>query len=267
MRANSVVGYIQGYGIPQIRNWALSLNKHFTGRKIVIGCALSPETITWLESMQFEVYTHQPEPTAPVVTRFLYLWKMIEQGHFKPYEWITMSDVKDVVFQGDLNIWFDNCDSLFIGGDENVVYAEEPWGRENLITSYPYAYEKMHDKLIINAGTFSARVSVMGDICKLVYLMSINNKLGNPDQAALNVLLRSNGLLDTDRFEFLGVDSDYAIQIGTTFDPSKKLKQVIPLDDITFENGTVKIDSVPFIIVHQYDRNPTLKAQIDKLYT
>lgn len=269
MYSSTIVGYVHGYGKEQCWNWAMSLKAHYTGDVVVIASNIINETYEWFKSLGFTVYTHVAEPhTAPVVTRFLYLWKLIEMGKIKT-DYVMMSDVKDVVFQADLSKWFNESDNWAQGtfGCENVTYEDEAWGRDNLIRSFPHEYERLKGCEILNAGTFSASRTLMERICKMVYLLSVHNPIKNPDQAALNVLVQS-GLLDDWNIDEATIDMPYAIQIGTTFDPTKKLKQIIPLDGIGWdENGIVNNNRIPYYIVHQYDRNPTLKALIDKRFT
>ena len=262
--SSAVVGYIQRYGKKECWNWAMSLKRHYTGNVYVIASEIEQDTYEWLKSLGFTVYLHTPERSAPVVTRFLYMWKLIEMGKITE-DWIMMSDVKDVVFQGDLAIdhtTFGGWTSWLAGG-ENVTYEDEPWGRDNLARSFPYSYDTLAKREIVNAGTFSAKREVMRDICQLVYTMSVHNAVHNPDQAALNVVFHSMAFPDA---KIGSIDMGYAIQIGTTMDPNKNLKQIGGPAPI-IENDCVSTgQGFPYCIVHQYDRNPVLKSLFDEKY-
>lgn len=272
MSISTIVGYVQNYGKKEMWNWAMSIKQHYTGDVVVIASDITQETYDWLKGLGFTVYVHPPAPTAAVVTRFLYLWKLIELRKIES-DWIMMSDVKDVIFQDDLETWlttkledlrYQDFASNWIAGGENVRYEDEPWGRENLQMSFPHAYDSLARREILNAGTFCAKRRTMKDICMLVYLMSVNNKVYNPDQAALNIVL---GAMTMEGVE-ADIEESYAIQIGTTFDPRKKLKQITETEGITWgSDGIVKtVGERPYVIVHQYDRNPELKALIDKRF-
>jgi hypothetical protein len=124
----------------------------------------------------------------------------------------------------------------------------------------------MMDYEILNAGTFSASTKLMKDICQFVYLMSLGCRIHNPDQAALNIILRSS--IFSDLLAVCGIDNLYAIQMGTSFDSSKPFpKQILPVDDIKWDDkGVVSNRGDPYFIVHQYDRVPELKKLIDERY-
>lgn len=260
----TVVGYIQNYDKPQIWNWAMSLKRHFTGDVVVLATGLSADTYQWLKGLGFTVYTHGPESSAAVVTRFLYLWKLIEMGKVKT-PWVMMSDVKDVIFQTDLEEQCTLSSPTIMAGGENVTYENEAWGRDNLKRSFPYVYDSLKNQEILNAGTFCGTVKEVSDLCQFVYHMSLNNPVHNPDQAALNVVLRSRPFQDIVMVK--PITSNYAIQLGTSFDPTKKIPQIRPIDAITFDGGIVENESgLPYCIVHQYDRNFALNSAITERF-
>ena len=262
--SSTVVGYVQHYGKKEMWNWAMSLKQYYTGDVVVIASDITNDTYEWLKGLGFTVYNHVAEPTAAVVTRFLYTWKLIEMGKITT-DWVMMCDVKDVVFQDDVLEYhreFDDIGCTWVAGVENVTYENEPWGKQNLQQSFPHCWNSMKNAEIVNAGTFSAQREVMADLCKLIYHMSINNRVRNPDQAALNVLWNT-GFTSGNTCSLM---SQYAVQIGTTADPTKVLPQIRPLNLSWDHDGTVYTEKDFYCIVHQYDRNPELKSLIDKRY-
>lgn len=265
MALSTIVGYIDGYDQSMCWNWVKSLHRcNYTGHIVVIACRVRQETVDWLKSQGITVYTHEPMgAVAPVVTRFYVLWKLIEDKKINSF-FVMMSDVKDIIFQTNLEKFLLTEDSIIVG-TENVRYKDEPWGMNNLKSSFPSTYPTLSNFDIINAGSFTARTHLMMDICKLVFLLSINNRVPNPDQAALNVLLRSEPFAG--KLRCCTVRDNYAIQIGTTFDPTKNLKQIIPLTGIRVRGGPISNpDGVPYTIVHQYDRNPEMIAYVKETY-
>lgn len=269
---STIVGYIQNYSIEHCNNWAKSIRvSGYEGNVVVIAIDVDAATVTWLKEFGFTVYEFAAIPDcAPVVLRFICLAKLIRE-RFITTDWVMMCDVRDVIFQKSaytLDKYVFGMESewtQFIGSLENVTYENEPWGRDNLLMSFPFMRQTMKDWPIINAGTFSARLYTMAGICETVFNMSYGNRVVNPDQAALNVLLHS-GLI-----KYIGygpVDYEYAIQCGTTLDPSKPLKQLNPIDwnPIRADGVVVNRGGTPYHIVHQYDRNPTLKALINAKY-
>lgn len=267
MPNSTIVGYVQHYDKRQMWNWAHSLKAHYTGNVVVIASDISQETYEWItKTMGFTCYTHMAHSTAAVVTRFLYMWKLIEMGKIKT-DWVMMSDVKDVVFQDDLAKFYDNqIGNDWVAGGENVRYEDEPWGRDNLAQSFPHEYEGLKDYEIINAGTFSAYHRIMMEICRFVYHMSVGNRVHNPDQAALNVFLRHSAIEPMGRV--YSIRDRYAIQCGTVLDPTKNLTQMNASNPIVQDDGTVLSPfGTPYYIVHQYDRHNQLKQIIDQRYS
>jgi hypothetical protein len=68
---------------------------------------------------------------------------------------------------------------------------------------------------------------------------------------------------------FLKQNSGWAMQAGTTVDPSKieKFRPFLTEKEPLFEDGIVKTcDGKPFVIVHQYDRVPLWKKHIQEKY-
>ena len=264
----TIVGYIDSYGIPECKNWLYSIKKSgFTGNIVLIACRVSSETVGWFKAHGVKVFVHEPmTPLAPVVARFYILWRLLEEKLIsEPTYFVMLSDVKDVIFQKNLEDVLSDYDHVVVG-TENVRYNDEPWGIDNLAQSFPLMLDTLGNQDICNAGTFTARWSYMRDICKMVFCMSVNSKIHNPDQAALNVVLRNTWF--DHHVTYSTVEQDYAIQIGTTFDPRKNLKQIVPLDGIGWDNGGIvhNAKGESYCIVHQYDRNPELKKLIDERY-
>jgi hypothetical protein len=264
MPRSTIVGYIDSYGKEHCWNWAQSIKASgYSGNVVIIATRISQETKEWLNSLGFTVYLHNPHPKiVPVVIRFLYLSQLIRQGKINT-EWVMLSDVKDVVFQRNLDEFYEGRDcEIGVFSEENVLYKDEPWGAQNMQMSFPYSWENMKDVPIVNAGTFSADLNSMANICETVFYMSLGSPVHNPDQAALNIVVRA---FHSDMN--FGIDTEYAIQIGTTFDSTKQLIQIRDLSSVTWnEDGVVSYNHMPYYIVHQYDRNPELKRLINNRY-
>lgn len=273
MLRDAVIGYVDGYGIPQIKNWVNSLVRSgFEGDKLMIWQHTSKETLEWLTEKGFQLVTHQfGSHCAPVVARFVVQHHLFSQK-VREWRYVVATDVKDVVFQKDPTQHLRdlekhsliNFDGVIIAGSENVIYEDEAWGRDNMQRSFPFAYSTMKDKVILNAGTLAGTPDILAQLFMQVFLLSLNNPVHNPDQAALNVLLRM-----TPFKKYLNAQtnsSGWCAQLGTNLDPTKKFDNIEPLPRWLEDGTVVTASGYPFYLVHQYDRVPGLKELIDRKY-
>lgn len=109
-----------------------------------------------------------------------------------PYKWVCITDVNDVVFQGDISI--SGPQDLMVGG-ENLTYKDEPWSRANMIGCFGSdQFIELRDKEIVCAGVMLGPVSFMLGFLMLLFALSKSASPspngGGPDQAALNILIR-----------------------------------------------------------------------------
>src|SRR5947208_11149091 len=58
----------------------------------------------------------------------------------------------------------------------------------------------MKDKLVYNAGCFAGESDVIRDLCLTIYLMTFTNPYPNPDQFALNELIKLSLWKEMTRF-------------------------------------------------------------------
>ena len=100
-----------------------------------------------------------------------------------------------------------------------------------------------------------------------MYLLSRFNRVHNPDQAALNILLSLEPYKSITRFS--ESEDAWACQAGTTVDPSKinKYKKYLTEPEPHFDGNYVYTsEGIKFCIVHQYDRVPSWKYLISEKY-
>ena len=69
------------------------------------------------------------------------------------------------------------------------------------------------------------------------------------DQSSFNFIIANNLVKDK-----VDINSDFALQVGTN------------TNDIKVENDIVMNKDVPYVLVHQYDRNEYLNSIITNLY-
>lgn len=285
MSKDLIIGSFTNYDWNKIRFWANSIDAcGFTGDKamIVYNCDLS--TAQKLQSKDFKLMAFNQDPTTGnlfyngqliiVVERFLHLHHFMENLlRENDYRYVVHTDVKDVVFQSNPSDWLEANmgDSGILASCESLRYQDEPWGNENMRTSFPWIYERMRTLPIWNCGVQAGRPSVMKDLWLAIYLMSVGSqhatKVYNPDQASYNVLLSMEPYNGITRFSMS--EDGWACQAGTTIDPQKidgfkpHLLEPQPLWDGEYATTT---GGERHCILHQYDRVPAWKAVVESRY-
>lgn len=275
-----IIGAYTNYNWDQIKYWANSIDKcGFIGDKAVIVYNSDYDTVKKLSDLNFNVIIFNQDPITQnyywpnpnliiVVQRFYHLWQYVSSNYHK-YRYVITTDVKDVVFQTNPSIWLENNigDSEIVASCEGLIYEDEPWGNDNLKGSYPMWYESLKNNLIWNCGVQAGKGRALSDLWFQIWSMCAVAGRHNPDQAAYNILLNSIAWKKLTRY---ALDQNaWTVQCGTQMDPEKlpifgsKLIEPMPtFDGQYFKNHAGNTYS----IVHQYDRIPTCKSIVEKLY-
>lgn len=199
-----------------------------------------------------------------------------------PYKWVCITDVNDVVFQGDISIYRPNY--MMVGG-ENLTYKDEPWSRGNMISCFGSdQFISLRDCEIACAGVILGPVDFMLGFLLLLFALSKTAKPssngGGPDQAALNVLIREVDFGHRD----ITPNNSWVAHLGThpvaIANKSGDIGQVV--EDFTNKfireshgiqqpsTGEYSIIShltgLPVAVVHQYNRISYLKEYYENKY-
>jgi hypothetical protein len=280
-RKDLVIGCIRGYEWPQVRNWVNSLSAcSYTGDRIMIVHNGSSELIAKLTNAGFNTFAGFAKGTNDghrpiVVDRF---WDMYQLLYLKlerrKYRYLITTDVKDVIFQTNPSEWLErkfstNADRFINIGSESISYKNEDWGRQNLVASYPFAYQNMKEQTIYNAGALAGHIDHMEDLFLQIFTLSLIGKTSEPDQAALNIIMQSNSYRNKTIFN--SASDGWACQAGTTADPTtiERYRPYLLDEEPFFDGETVWTDAsekTKYCLVHQYDRVPEWKTYFDKRY-
>jgi hypothetical protein len=261
---NLIIGGFTNYGINQLKPWVLSAKEVSGDNDVVLVYGnTSQETLDWLKQQNVIVVPMLQVQNVPIhVLRFLSIYEYL-YNHWKEYEYVVTTDVKDVYFQKDP---FEALvGSKLVIASEGLKYKNESWGNENLYQTYgPYIYEKFKDNEIFNVGTFGGQSEYVKDMVFNIFTNAINRPIPIVDQAVFNVLI------NTQPFKNIVTRTiDWACEAGTVADPSKinTFRPNLLFAEPYFEDGLVK-DSAGniFPIVHQYDRVPTWKKFVQEKY-
>lgn len=284
-----VIGAISNYNFDQIKPWANSLERSgFNGYKMLVCYNVDAETSKELHDRGFILGGLKVDETGAfsadfnlsiVVNRFLHYWTFLNQlspATKSDIRYVIATDVKDVVFQRNPSDYLDKFTSPgpeVIAGSESIRYRDEGWGLNNINQAFgPAIAQSMLDKTIYNCGTFAAKFETALGLFLSIYLLSNGAPHhvpggGGPDQAALNILLNTHAY---NRMTYFAPSEDgWSAQLGTTMDPNKiglyqaKLTESAP---IIYKDEVCTTHITPHVLVHQYDRVPSLKALFEAKY-
>lgn len=283
-----VIGAVDLYSWKDIKVWAHSLrDSGYTGDVVLIGYRIAPDVIPNCEKLDIQVYQVDYDPYGRLIDhnvrgrntqshqmRFFHIWQFLsEENRAYDYNTVLMTDVRDVWFQKNpMEYSAFKPSTLFsrqiIASSEGITYEDEFWGKDNLLNGFgPIVYNKMKDEIICNVGVVAGMGEVIMQLCLEIFNLTENRYIPS-DQSAYNVLIRL--MSQQNKFTVRTHDySDWACQCGTMLDPTKVhytplLKERIPI----LSNGVVISHHYnrPFHIVHQWDRVPELKKQLEAKY-
>lgn len=301
MAKDLIVGVVDRYGWDQIKYWANSIKKSgFTGHKALLVYNMDADTVKKMTDEGFmiigcnqfdekEGFTHDNSRGSVMVDRFFHLYSLIEMLETPmEVERVIMTDVRDVVFQSNPTEWLDTYflpNNKILVGSENMTYASEPWGRNNLKQVFgDYFYEQNKAKEIFCAGVIAGTRMALKDLALNIWLIcrGLNPHVpggGGPDQAALNVALG----LEPYKYDtlFTNPTKGWVVHAGTSLpaikagsggigeeylkNPNMSLPFVKDIN-YTFVNGEVYANDSKVTVVHQWDRVPEWRVTFEEKY-
>ncbi len=286
MEEDLVIGFIKNYQPHHVHNWVFSLKSTgYKGSIVLFDYTPSDEMWNFCTQNGDRYYYPNPAPFSPsqniCVDRFRDLHLILKASDELEYRYVITTDVRDVIFQRnpsdffineiDLDHFYDNGSNILIFSSEGIAYKDEPWSYNNMKLSFGNdTLHYMLDHPILNAGVLAGTHKSIKALSLAIYQMCVGRPAfvpggGGPDQSALNVLVRT---LNPHNAMIFDHDHSWAAQIGTMMDPSKDFSKVRTDNGIEMDSdGTIRnVYGEPFYIVHQYDRNPELKALVDERY-
>jgi hypothetical protein len=301
MGKDVIIGVVDNYDWDKIKYWANSIKQSgFDGHKALIVYNMNAETSKKLSNEGFIVvgcneyseekgFSFDTSKRSIMVDRFFNIHNFLNMLQDPTdVERVIITDVRDVVFQVNptewLNTFFLPQYNLLVGS-ENMLYKDEPWGRNNILQSFgEYFYDRLKDERIICAGVIAGTLEDVRDLCLTIWMVCRNMNPhvpggGGPDQAALNILL------DTVVHKYTTFFTDpvdgWVVHAGTSMDavragsggigeaylkdPSINLPFVNNIE-YSVINNKIAANQTPLTIVHQWDRVPAWKKLIEEKY-
>lgn len=259
----TIVGCITKYGIEDIKPFVESIEQSgYTGEKLMLVYEISNDTIEYLKSKGWSLYGSELQQHI-IVQRFRDMYVLLQSLQTDVIIWC---DVKDIVFQKNPTEWLDkNMKGDILAFSESLIFDHDSWAHINAGTSFPIEWEWLKNEEIYCAGTIVGKKDAIKDLFIDIYRWSLTT--ANPgqlaDQAAYNILLRLHQFKD--KVQFVKQQEGFAAQLHLKirFDKQHLCSEELATIDgdlIKTSNGEL------FTIVHQYDRDDTLRNLIKTKY-
>ena len=297
MKKDLIIGNASNYTWDDLKYWVNSIRMcDFQGDVILTGTNMDRDTIEKLTDYGVQLHLHgredekgnivSEEKGVPHVDRFFYIWNVMNNLKDE-YRYVITTDTRDVVFQRnpiefieDIKIISNDYD--LIASSEGMTYKDEPWGNSNLYQALgPFFHNKMKDKLIYNVGVIGGGFNDVKSLMLMIFQLSLNRPIAIVDQAVYNFILDIP--IIKEKTFFASNYHSWAIQLGTTEEAVKagsgdlgiQYRQNPSVYDNLYKDHQPEFledivvcasSSVPYYIVHQYDRIPDLKAKIHAKY-
>ena len=253
-----VISAIANYLPEKIKIYVESLNDSgFEGDKIMICYNLPQETIEYLSSKGWECYGAELQGH-PHMKRLIDMWWFLQNDERK-WNRIITTDVRDIVWQTNPSNWLsDNLNSEVIVASECIKNQDEPWAHKNIHEGYgPIFWDLIKENIVANVGVIAGKYQSVKDLLQLVWLVSQAGDTRHfTDQSALNLII-NNSLLSNK----IELNSDFALQVDTLTNDTRFEKKTYSIENEIVMNG-----QIPYVLVHQYDRNQELKYLIENKY-
>jgi len=272
-----IIGASTNYDWSKLKYWINSINQSgFEGEKVLILMNCDADTVKKVIDSGFKIIAFNQDESGnlshqsnlPIhVERFIHIYNHLSK---LDYRYVITTDVKDVIFQKNPIDYIEKVigDKDLIFASESMLYADEPWGNQNLLETYgSFVHERFKENEIYNVGVLAGRAEQMKDLAMNIFGAAMGKPIPICDQSTFNFLISMHPY--TKSSHYLSSEDAWAAQLGTTVDPSKIDKfGPLLLEPSPKIEGDVVVTSQgePFTIVHQYDRVPEWKNLIEAKY-
>ena len=261
-----ILGCITKYKAEDIRPYVESIEQtEFSGKKIMMVYDIPQETIDYLKSKNWEIYGGKLNQHI-ILQRFIDIYKLLESF---PNEIVIWTDVKDIIFQKDPTSWIEqNKNKPILSFSECITFKDDEWACVNSGTSFPMEWEWMKNLPSYCAGTIVGESEYLRDLFINIYRWSMTTS--NPDQlsdqAAYNVLINQTQYKDI--VQKVEQEEGFVTQLGTVWMKKDHFgdKLLEPTPKLEIDGKFVNQKGDAFVIVHQYDREKSIKELIEKKY-
>lgn len=253
--------------LDKIKVWSQSFKRHSDGQVILL-CA---------NSNQDEINACSELGIVSIPVTIDDTWHINHKRLERTYEFLKESDIDlflitdvfDVVFQGDPFSKWDLTNDIFVGG-EGVIVGDEPWNADNIIKIFPNEIQKCYPQEVICSGVIGGKRKPLIKLYERMFELCENgdDRHNIKDQAALIVMVVNN---EIENLKVFNLDDSWVVHCAVAgptqfFDAwgfRGKLKYGIPYleNEFIYSNNGTKYD-----IVHQFNRIPLWNEILTKNY-
>jgi hypothetical protein len=260
-----ILGCITKYSPEDIYPYVESIDQSgFLGKKVMLVYNVPQQTIDYLKSKGWELYGGELQQHI-ILQRFRDIYKLLDNFLDETIIW---TDVKDVIFQQDPSKWIEsNMKKEIMAFSESIKLKDDPWAVVNSGTSFPMEWEWLQNKTSYCAGTIVGKGFALKDLFIEIYRWSMtsSNQGQLSDQAAYNVLINLNHFKEN--VQFVNQEEGFVTQLGTVLIKKEEFKNVLLEPTPIYSKGKLYTqDGKKFCLIHQYDRDPTLKNEFYQKY-
>jgi hypothetical protein len=257
----TIISAIAYYEIKDIYNFVISINNSgFNGNKIMFAYnGVNDETKKFLiDNGWLVIGCVIIEDVILHNQRFIDIANNLDKFNV---DIIIFLDAKDIIFQQNPEDWLDNnMIGDIVATTESLKFKDDDWSRE--IGSYfPNEWDWIKESEIYNCGVIIGKKNQIKDLFNTIYNSAVkSNKLHTPvDQIMFNILIHDKKY----NTQFIKQQDGFTIHMAIKFKYPKSYHFTESLGKV-LDNGKVTNDNGDnFFIIHQYDRNRTLKNLIE----
>ena len=264
MKKNVIMGVSKGYGWHELEPFINSWKKNASDAELVL---FVDDTSDWTK---FVVETQGGDENLRLlpITESKFDNRLISElrweifadfleKHRMEYSQVLLTDVRDVIFQGDIFKLYEKYPSYFVYPTEFKIIADEPINTKWIANFFgKEVWQKMKDNKVVCIGTVWGTVNEIILFSRKMDELSARSLAWGTDQAVANYIVH-NGLLSHVLPNATIIENDY--YNGSVFTCALK-RAGITDDKILSPNQKIPT------IVHQYDRHPDLVRIVNRQY-
>lgn len=285
-----------GYDIDQVKPWVNSLKKTGFGGKVfvIVYNPTDEKLLEYFKSAGIFVFTGVLSDEVNMATqRFGDYEQVLKTEYGADVEAIITTDIRDVIFQKDPGVWFQNNiqDYDLMATSEGITFRHEDWNGGNLERHFGKTrFLKLADKETLCSGIIAGRRDMMIKLFRSIQGISYfsENPMDFVDQIFYNIAIYE---IFFEKTRIIPATQNWVANLGTlkaipenspqwstgkrceigdyerirnnkTYVEAMKCKVPEMKGDILYaDNGN------PFTIVHQYDRFESWKIMLTEKYS
>lgn len=280
MSSNLILSNAKGIKLDDIKNWILSASRYQGEYDIgLLLCDHDKEIIDFCQFKNIKVFPYYDDEEGKSKSyyyRRCYLLSKILKT-LDSYQYVLMTDVKDVVFQEDpfpkLIQKLGDKDAVL--SSENLNISSEPWNQNVLFQLFGgEVCDQIRENEVINSGIIFGRPKFLSQLNRLMYDV-VHTLTGEQirDQAALQYLYYSFPLIKDRCVLSTGDDfiaTHLAVAGPTRYYTEWNFQNTLKCGHVKLDDERLEVlhpNGQKYSIVHQYNRIPEWYEKINNYYS